>query len=309
MNTTQLECFISLSSTLNYMKSSEQLGLSQPAVTKQIKSLENELGARLFDRTTRSVSLTQIGRKFLPEATEMLNAYYRTKDWISGFHQTSLHSLRIGYSDPHCMNITSKILKELLPSFPSLHPSLIYDQTDANLSRLTSGQLDLILGMRDARFSDENIIFKKLHEDYFVCVVSKSHPILEKINFYESDAPAEKKPEVTSGLLWNYRQVINLPPYLMKNYFSRGHRIVPVNDELDNIICINTNEAYPLVISGFGYSLIPEHLLMPHPDLVFLKWKESPHSAFGIYYRKEAAKDKASALAHFVKTAKALYEQ
>lgn len=309
MNTTQLECFISLSSTLNYMKTSEQLGLSQPAVTKQIKSLENELGARLFDRTTRSVSLTQIGRQFLPEATEMLNTYYHAKEWISGFHQTSVHSLRIGYSDPHCMNITGKILKELLPSFPALHPMLTYDQTDANLSRLSSGQLDLILGMRDARFSDDNIIFKKLHEDYFVCVVSKTHPLLEEINFHTPASPTKKKPEVTSELLWNYRQVINLPPYLMKNYFSRGHRIVPVNDELDNSICINTNEAYSLVISGFGYSLIPEHLLMWHPDLVFLKWKESPHSAFGIYYRKDAIKDKTSALSHFAKTAKALYEK
>ena len=302
MNTTQLECFISLSSTLNYMKTAEQLSLSQPAITKQIKSLEQELGARLFDRTTRSVSLTQVGRQFLPEASEMLNTYYHSKEWISNFSRKAPHSLRLGYSDPHCMNLVSKVLKELLPSFPALHPSLTFDQTDANLSRLTSGQLDLILGMRDARFSDDNIIFRKLHEDYFICVLSKDHPILEKLDF-----SSEQKPPVTSELLWEYRQVVNLPPYLMKHYFSRGHRIVPVNDDLDNVICINTNEAYPLIIAGFGYSLIPEHLIMEHPDLVFLKWKESPHSAFGAYYRKDAGKDKSSALAEFLRIAKNLY--
>lgn len=43
MNIAQLECFISLANTLNYMKTSETLGLTQPAVTKQIKALENEL--------------------------------------------------------------------------------------------------------------------------------------------------------------------------------------------------------------------------------------------------------------------------
>ena len=61
MNTSQLECFISLANTLNYMKTSEQLGLTQPAVTKQIQSLETELCCKLFNRTTRSVTLTRAG--------------------------------------------------------------------------------------------------------------------------------------------------------------------------------------------------------------------------------------------------------
>ncbi len=81
MNTTQLECFVSLANTLNYVKTADQLGLTQPAVSKQIKSLENELGTRLFDRTTRFVSLTQVGQQFLPEASNILNTYYHSKEW------------------------------------------------------------------------------------------------------------------------------------------------------------------------------------------------------------------------------------
>ena len=303
MNTSQLECFVSLANTLNYVKTANQLGLTQPAVSKQIKALETELGTRLFDRTTRSVSLTQIGHQFLPEASNILNTYYHSKEWISNFNVSSKHSIRIGYSDSHCLNSVSNVLKMILPDYPHLTPDFIYDQTDANLRRLVNGQLDLVLGMRDARFSDDNIVFRKLHEDFFVCVVSKSHPILDDLNI-----TAGQTKEISSENLWKYRQIISIPPYLMKNYFSRGHHIVPVNDNLDNCICINTSEAYALVLSGFGYSLIPEHLIMKHPDLIFLNWKESPHSAFGVYYRKESAADKSSALVRFLDIARKHYE-
>ena len=297
MNTTQLECFVSLANTLNYVKTADQLGLTQPAVSKQIKSLENELGTRLFDRTTRFVSLTQVGQQFLPEASNILNTYYHSKEWISNFNVSSKHSLRIGYSDPHSMNMLSKILKKLLPDFPNLIIEMTSDQTDANLRRLINGQVDIVMGMRDARFSDDNVIFKKLHEDYFVCVVSKEHPLIKELNDVEM---------ISTEQLWNYRQVISIPPYLMKNYFSRAHRILPVNDDLDNSICTNINEAYALVLSGFGYSFVPEHLVMEHPELVFLKWKESPHSAFGLYYRKDAVGEKTSALRKFIDISQSL---
>ena len=299
MNTAQLECFVSLANTLNYVRTADQLGLTQPAVSKQIKSLENELNTRLFDRTTRSVSLTQVGQQFLPEASDMLNTYYHSKEWISNFNVHSKHSLRIGYSDPHCTNVVQQILTELLPEYPNLTPDYSYDQTDANLSRLVNGQLDLILGMKDSRFNNDNIVFRKLHEDNFVCILSKNHPLAKSLLENGNDIT-----EIHSEALWDYRQIISIPPYLMKDYFSRGHRIIPVNDNLDNCICVNTSESYSLVLSGFGYSLVPEHLIIEHPDLLFLKWAESPHAPFGIYYRKDASYDKSSALVRFTNIAK-----
>ncbi len=56
MNTFQLTCFLTLSETLNFAKTAEQLSVTQPAVTHQIQSLEAELGVRLFTRSTRSVA-------------------------------------------------------------------------------------------------------------------------------------------------------------------------------------------------------------------------------------------------------------
>nr|MCR5624050.1 LysR family transcriptional regulator [Lachnospiraceae bacterium] len=180
MNTAQLECFISLAGTLNYMKTSEQLGLTQPAVSKQIQSLETELGCKLFNRTTRSVTLTNVGAAFLSDANNMINTFYHSMERISSFQEKERHSFRLGYMDPHTLNIISRILRPTLISHPNIIPEFNHDQTDANLSKLANNRLDLIIGMKDAKFHDADIAFTKLREEHFVCVMRKDHPIAER---------------------------------------------------------------------------------------------------------------------------------
>lgn len=302
MNITQLEVFLSLSGTLNFMQTAEQLGLTQPAVSKQIKSLEQELGAKLFDRTSRSVTLTPIGQQFVPEASDMLSIYYRSKEWISSYYINQHNSLGIGYSDPHAMQIIGNILSMVFSegSFSNLTPQFTIDQTDANLSRLQKGQLDIVIGIRDAKFDDSNIIFTKLSSSGFKCAVSKHHPIaMQYIN--------SKKPrEISSGDLMAYRQILAIPPYLLKTFFSRGHKLLPVNEDVSNIICNNTNEAYGLILSGIGYSMVPDYLIIDHPDILFLDWNETPHARFGIYHKKEY--NEKTPLHSFIKNAKELYK-
>lgn len=73
MNTQQLECFVRVADKLNFTKASEELYLSTPTVTHHIKSLEEELGAKLFYRTSKVVQLTEIGSLFYSDAKEILN--------------------------------------------------------------------------------------------------------------------------------------------------------------------------------------------------------------------------------------------
>lgn len=61
MNTTQLECFVAVAEHLNFSRASEELKMTQPAVSHQIRSLETELETVLFKRTSKSVTLTEEG--------------------------------------------------------------------------------------------------------------------------------------------------------------------------------------------------------------------------------------------------------
>ena len=297
MNTQQLECFTTLAKTLNYAKTAERLSMSQPAVSRQIQSLETELGAQLFNRTTRSVALTQVGFQFLPDAQQMLGLYYHSLEWISTFHKHKRTVLRIGYADSHANWFISKILSGVLADNENIVPELTLDQTDANLHRLTTSQLDLVVGIKDAKFTAEDIAFQKLHDDAFVCVVRKNHPLALACK-------KRRRKSVSSEDMWPHRQVIAIPPYLLKHVFSRGHHIVPVNDELDNILCATTSEAYNLALAGAGFALIPQHLTLPHKELAFLPWTESPHAPMGIYYRQQTGIDKNSAIYKFICLAK-----
>ncbi len=65
MNTFQLKCFLTVTETLNFARAAQLLNITQPAVTHQIRSLENELNVRLFKRTTRNVELTHEGQLFI----------------------------------------------------------------------------------------------------------------------------------------------------------------------------------------------------------------------------------------------------
>ena len=269
MTTSQLECFISLAGTLNYMKTAEQLGLTQPAVSKQIQTLETELNCKLFNRTTRSVTLTKAGSAFLADANTIIDTFYHSKERISNYQERDLHSLKIGYMDPH------------------------------TIYRLSNNQLDLVVGIKDAKFKDSNIHFTKLYDEELYCVLNKDH-ILAK------DLKAHKKKTVTTKDLWGYRQIISVPPYLIRNLFSRRRYIVPVNEEADNAICTNATEAYGLLLANYGYALLAGYEILEHKDLVTFKWEESPHAPFGIYSKSAALKDKSSMEYAFIQIAATL---
>ena len=72
MNVQQLESFIQVAEHLNFARASEALNITQSAVSRQIRSLEEELDAKLFRRTTRTVSLTSDGAIFLEHAKQIL---------------------------------------------------------------------------------------------------------------------------------------------------------------------------------------------------------------------------------------------
>ena len=86
MNTIQLECFVAVAEHLNFSRASEELKITQPAVSHQIHALEEELGTKLFLRTSKSVSLTQEGLMFLPDAQLILKTALSAKERL-GRHE------------------------------------------------------------------------------------------------------------------------------------------------------------------------------------------------------------------------------
>ena len=120
MNTIQLECFLAVAEHLNFSRASEVLRITQPAVSHQIQSLEEELDVKLFKRTSKSVSLTQEGIQFLPDAQLILKTALSAKERL-GQHEQFI-PFELGCHNRMELNLLPPILKKLTEFFPLLRP-------------------------------------------------------------------------------------------------------------------------------------------------------------------------------------------
>ena len=120
MNSKQLQYFLELSQILNFSQVAENLNISQPALSKQILSLEEELGVKLFDRSTTPLTLTQAGECFLTEAKEFLVKEDRLKHCVDDFKSDDKGRLIIGISPFRCAYMIPDVVKNLRNRFPGL---------------------------------------------------------------------------------------------------------------------------------------------------------------------------------------------
>ena len=96
MNTSQLECFLAVCEHLNFSKAAREVRLTQPAVSHQISSLEDELGVKLFFRTSKSVKLTVEGFKFKSFAEKMMKDFIDAKRFITDSSTIKFTNLQFG---------------------------------------------------------------------------------------------------------------------------------------------------------------------------------------------------------------------
>lgn len=122
MNTIQLECFVSVAEHLNFSRASEELKITQPAVSHQIRTLEQELDVKLFRRTSKSVSLTQEGMMFLPDAQIILKTALSAKERLG--RKEHVLPLDIGCHNHMEMNLLPPVFHDLVKEFPFLRPGI-----------------------------------------------------------------------------------------------------------------------------------------------------------------------------------------
>src|SRR3954471_9566846 len=98
LDTRLLRAFIAVAEELNFTRAAERLFIAQQALSSQIQQLETRLGVRLFDRTTRRVSLTSAGEELLPHAVAALRAWDAGVEQLEAARRAERATLRVGLS-------------------------------------------------------------------------------------------------------------------------------------------------------------------------------------------------------------------
>ena len=142
MELRHLRYFITVAEELNFRRAAERLHLAQPALSTQIKNLEQELGVRLFDRTTRSVNLTPTGVVFLNEARGIIAATAHAEQLVRKAEHGLVGTLRVGVIAPAAGPLLAKILRHFHQKYPGVQLSLSSLSSAEQFRRLRAGELD-----------------------------------------------------------------------------------------------------------------------------------------------------------------------
>ncbi|MFM1450168.1 LysR substrate-binding domain-containing protein [Yersinia enterocolitica] len=167
-----LRYFIAVAEELHFGRAAERLRISQPPLSQQIRILEEQIGARLFARNNRNVSLTQAGVLFLKEAYQILAQVSAAAEKAARLHRGESGELTIGFtSSAPFISTVSKNLR----AFRQLHPHVHIKMQEVNTKQQIEPLLDLGV-MRNTRLPDA-LQYRLLLREPLVAVVHEESPL------------------------------------------------------------------------------------------------------------------------------------
>ncbi|MFZ4927819.1 LysR family transcriptional regulator [Chryseobacterium sp. Mn2064] len=174
----RLKVFHTVASRLSFTKASEELHISQPAVTKHIKEIETQLGAKLFNRKGTSIQLTQSGKILYDYAEKTRNMYRDLEFEISQINQQHKGKLIIGASTTVAQYILPEILAKFNAYYKDIKIELLTGNTEAISTLLKEEKIDL--GIIEGESQSSYFDYKTFKPDEIVLAAKSDHPLAHK---------------------------------------------------------------------------------------------------------------------------------
>ncbi len=146
MDLRHLRYFMAVANERNFTRAAERLGMAQPPLSRQIRELEEELGAPLFVRNSRPVSLTDAGRLLLDLAQDTLNSVDRLKQSMRRFTEGQRQRFVIGFVGSTIYGPVPAMIRSFRSAAPELDIELVEMNTLAQMKALTDGRIDAGIG-------------------------------------------------------------------------------------------------------------------------------------------------------------------
>lgn len=244
MDIRQLECFVAVAEELHFRKAGERLGLSQSALSERISALEQELGARLFFRTTRQVSLTQAGADFVQDAKKILSDIEKSVSNVRHSAESNLRHIRISGVDEAISMLLPKVLLRFRETDPSVHVQILeISSSEQHSQELISHRTDIAF-LRTPQ-EEDFIASELLYRQPVVVALAESNMLAAATTLSASDIaeqpivgyPKHARP-VLHDVLWSAFRQIGAQP---------------------NIVCelIDKSTLLQFVAHGLGLALAP----------------------------------------------------
>lgn len=177
MTLKQINCAIELAHTLNFRKASENLFISQPSLSYQIQTLEEEIGFELFYRSGKGATLTPAGEQFCGNLTHIRDEISRAIESGKNFSSRYKESLSLSVPMRSAIYFLPHIMKQFQKEFPHVALNIKYIYGDERIDTFLRGEEDLIFGLKESLCRIPHISIHPLFESHIYLVVQKEDPL------------------------------------------------------------------------------------------------------------------------------------
>jgi DNA-binding transcriptional LysR family regulator len=170
-----LSTFVAVAEELNFHRAAERLSMAQPAVSRIVLELEERLGVKLLDRTTRKVRLTEPGRYLLEEAQEILGRVGVAENTVRLLATGTKGILRIGYTTITGHSLVPDITREFRLAHPDVRLELTYLHAPAQRDKILQDEIDF--GFIEGSFQSPEIETRHVASHRLVALLPPEHPL------------------------------------------------------------------------------------------------------------------------------------
>lgn len=275
MELQQIHYFLTLAQELHFWNSAEKLFITQSALSRQIKALEEELGVQLFERTKRTVKLTEAGAFLRDQWLRMMDDIDRIHRQAKSIHEGTYGTIRIGYPGSLSFGFLPELISRLSATLPQVRIELI-EPTDISFEQLLLNYSMDIAFRRDPA-ANPALQSTCLYAEHFSLIVPHNHPLTPENFKGLQDVKNEKF--ILSGLHHKTFYVSSLRKIFSEYNFTPD---VYIESDYGSIIL-------GLVAKGLGISILPgsyaysappdvRFIPLPHSTNLYVTWRKDDSS-------------------------------
>jgi DNA-binding transcriptional LysR family regulator len=245
----ELNAFAAVAEHRSFTRAAAQLGLALPTVSQTIRGLEERLGVRLFNRTTRSVALTEAGARLLTDVQPILAQLRDALENVNSFREKPMGALRIAVMRPYGTRLVEPLLQPFLAEYPEIRLEIVVD--DARTDIVKAG---LDAGIRLGHQVERDMTTLRIAEPFRMLAVA-SPAYLARRAAPQTPRDLHAHNCIQARAPWNGALI----PWL----FMRGE--VRTEIAVEGSLMVNDAEVLMRgVLDGIGVGYVPEPMVTAH---------------------------------------------
>lgn len=266
-----LRYFLETAREGNMTRAAERLFISQPTMSKQLKELENELGAKLFIRSNYSIRLTEAGMLLRDRAEDILSLVDKTEAEFKSLEETNSGDIFVGAPESEAMSLFAEAVHSLQKNYPRIRCNIYSGNLSDVCEQLDKGLLDFAIVMSYVDLSKYNYLELPMKDTWGI-LMRKDDPLAGKNSFAVSDL--DKLPLICS------RQWIDQESPRWLGSAAKDMDIVATYNLVFN--------GSVMVRAGMGYAVVLDKLVNTgeESDLIFVPLSGVPQTEMYVIWRK-----------------------